>query len=91
MPSIAFKATTTSVRKSKRSESRSRQRPLDHPPNAAQRRAARKSRMRKVDIGLDDCFEVCHETGYHRDPDVHIGSAADRNSENRPLWLPLPY
>ncbi|KPI43298.1 uncharacterized protein AB675_6950 [Cyphellophora attinorum] len=35
--------------------------------------------MQKIDLGLNECFEICQSKGYHQDPDIHIGSAASRD------------
>lgn len=76
MPALTSKATSASIRKSNRY---SNARLSSH---VGRRRGARKSRMRSAVLDLDDCFEVCRETGYHQDPDVHIGSDVDRNRKN---------
>ena len=80
MPTATSASTSTNVRQARRRERRvaSRARPPVHFPTNATTLGKRSRRRReprdRTSENVEGCFNVCQDQGFHRDPDVHVGS-----------------
>ena len=88
MPTLASQSTAASVRRARRRERRIRNRarppvlfPHKPPTTSDQRRLKRRQGRDRASFDVDDCFNICQDRGYHRNPDVRLGTGVRTDGE----------
>ena len=90
MPTIVSASSSAAVRRARRRERRVRNRacgsvtfPHNSPP-AINRRIVRRQNRDQASFDVDNCFNICQDSGFHQDPDIRIGSEASKGRRYAP-------
>ena len=80
MPTLTSLSTSANVRQARRRDRRvanQARAPVHFPINATalgKRSRRRRAPRNRTSESVEGCFNVCQDQGFHRDPDVHVGS-----------------